>query len=92
MKLRLLRKVQAWSGIETIQRCSIESPHARQSRAMGRRQFVLEHFHLSISGEEQVAVDTFELTLDLFLAYDRLDTINGRSMALRRQSRALFSE
>src|SRR5437016_12199254 len=52
MKLRLPRKVQARTRVETFQRRALHAANFDKSRAMGRRQFIFKNFQLAVGRYE----------------------------------------
>src|SRR5437868_15388674 len=82
MKLRLPRKMQAGTRIKVLQGSALDALHFRQSGAMCRCQFLIEHIRRFTGRHEQVTIQPFKVTVDFLLSDDRLDAVYGRGMTL----------
>ncbi len=91
VKLALTGKSKRRSGIERCDRRAIDARDARQSRPVRGLQLSSSCARSSPGGDEQVPVQPGEVAIDLLVAHDAFDLVNGRCMALRRQTGAFVA-
>jgi hypothetical protein len=77
MELRAARETQGFAE-ERVR----GARHVGEAGPMGRGELAVERGRRVALGEEQVAVDAREVAVDLLLARDRLDAVDGGAMAL----------
>src|SRR5438067_11943301 len=92
MKLRLSREAQHRTGIDVCIRQRVDALNASKSGAVNRVELLRQFCDRTARWQKQVAVQPFKITVDVMVADNSLGTIDGRSVALRRQSRAFVAE
>src|SRR2546421_12281584 len=92
MKLRLPRKLQAWTGIKAFQRSTSYPLNLRQTGTMCGRQFVLKDFHFSGRRNEEITIYTLKLAIDFFFLNNCFNAIDRRFVALSSQPRSFFTK
>jgi len=71
---------------------ALERHHVREPGLGCGARFLIQEIHLVGLRAEQHAVQPFEVTVDLVLAHDALDEIDGGPVTVGRQSRAVGAE
>src|ERR1051326_4494507 len=89
MELRLFGKTQTGAGIERVQWSTSDLGHIVQPGAVRSFQLTVKEFFLVVAAEEEVAIQSLEIAVDLLGRDNFLDLCNGRGVALRCESRSL---
>jgi hypothetical protein len=76
MELRLTRKAQAATGLETIDRRARHERHVDEAGSMTGVELFLQLVDRIARRYEQIAVEPFELALDALVVNDSLDRSN----------------
>src|SRR3569623_124741 len=90
MKLALARTAQAGTGFEVTKRRML-APFDLEAGGARSAQLVFERLGRIALGHEQITVEPFEITVDLFLLHDRFDEIHRRGVTFRRQPRFVLT-
>src|SRR5687768_15055614 len=92
IKLSLPGKSQTTARIEIVDWRTINPLHALKSSPSSSRDLLLENIPRAVGRNEEKAVDTIEVAVDLLIASDLLDPVNRRRVTFSDQPRAALSE
>ena len=88
VELPLAREAERAPGVEPQDGGLGELLDARQAGAVRGLELVVEHLSVVVAAEEEVAVEAREVAVDLLVADDRLDAVDGRRVAVGGEPRA----
>src|SRR5580658_6939950 len=92
MKLRLPSKLQARTRIKQwSDRSLLDAIDAGEAGTMGGLKLLIENLRRLAGRHDQIAIQSFEITVDLFIVDDAFNAIDRGSVTPRHQPGVLFS-
>ncbi len=91
MKLALPRKSQALAGLESVEGSASGGGNVGEAGTPRRSELEVEEVRRCVASRDEVPVEPLEVAVDVLLAHDGLDAIDGGRVALGGAARTVRS-